>query len=105
VSVAVAHAQSLTGKNKVARTVIRGFTARDARSLATVALQPGELIESYRIQRIGVAADTDDGVYVMDFESSGRHLRCPLVQFQARTQSILSHFVEEAPAREAATTP
>ena len=39
----------------------------------------------------------------MEFEFAGRRLRCPLVEFQARTQTSQTAGVEETPARETAT--
>jgi hypothetical protein len=86
----------------VARTVIRSFPARDAGSGTVAFLLPGDPIEHYEIQR-NRTADADDGVYVMTFASRGRHFRCPLVRFQARTTAAISELVEENPARESAT--
>jgi hypothetical protein len=86
----------------VARTVIRALVAFDEAN-RTIDLEPGAFIQDCRIQRNPEAAeDRDLEVYVMKFESAGRHLRCPLVDFQARTEAISPAGVEENPAREAA---
>jgi hypothetical protein len=86
----------------VARIVIGRLLAFDAAERTSIALDPGTLIEECHIHRNpGTGEDRDLEVYVMRFESEGRALRCPLVEFQARTEAVPS-VVEETPAREIA---
>ena len=88
----------------VARIVIRRLVAWDGAAQADMALEPGVFIESCRIHRDSETGDQDLGGYVMAFESGGRELRCPLVQFQARTEALQPAGVNEIPARERATS-
>jgi hypothetical protein len=84
----------------VARTVIRKVVAWDAAAGASVALHPGALIEAYRICRNPVDGEWHDAApYVMEFELAGQQLRCPLVEFQARTEAIPQVTLEQKPAR------
>ena len=100
-SVAVGANQCDTGNNGVARAVTRRLFAWDGGSGETVILDPGAPIGNCRIRRNSGEAQREFGVYIMDFESAGRRLCCPLVQFQARTEfGQLSE--EERPARETA---
>lgn len=75
--------------------VIRRLVARDESARIDVVIEPGALIDSHQIHRnIDSAAEE---VYVMEFESDGRHLRCALVQFQSRTQTAAPLSVDESP--------
>jgi hypothetical protein len=97
VSVAVGHYQG-TGVQTVARTVIRTLEAWDPKTWVPIQLQPGALLESYRILRnrdAGAAHSAE--VYLMEFETAGRRYCCPLAQFQPRTLQLA---VEEKPARD-----
>jgi hypothetical protein len=74
--------------DKLARIVIRRLVAYDAATRVEVVIEPGKPIDSCRIRRN--PSDTEHSsvaVYVMEFLADGRLLRCPLVQFQARTQA------------------
>jgi hypothetical protein len=74
----------------VARTVIRRLVAWDEAAGASVVLDPGESVQNWHLlQNTSRSPEPELGVYVMDFESAGRRLKCPLVQFQARTQFIV----------------
>jgi hypothetical protein len=68
----------------LARIVFRRLVARDAAARVDVVLRPGASIESFRVHRNTGGAE----VYSMEFVSEGRQLRCALVEFQARTQSV-----------------
>jgi hypothetical protein len=86
----------------VARTVIRTLKAWDPATRKQVEIQPGALLESYRIlqNRDSGAAPSAD-VYLMEFESAGRRYCCPLAQFQPRTLAVEQFVVEEKkPARD-----
>jgi hypothetical protein len=67
---------------------------------AEVVVEPGAFIDSCRIHR-NPEPNPEGDVYVMEFESDGRRLRCPLVQFQARTQTAVPSGVDERPSAEA----
>ena len=76
--------------------------ASDATGAAVISIEPGAILQLCRIVRnSGISEPTD--VYVMEFEFAGRRLRCPLVDFQARTQT--SHLIEvqDTAARESVT--
>ena len=74
------------GDYSLSRTVIRKLVALDEAAGVRVVLDPGEPIENWQILRR--PPDPELGVYVMDFESAGRRLCCPLVHFQARTATV-----------------
>lgn len=83
-SVAVGH--TLPYGENLARTVIRRLVARDAADGVDVVIEPGTSIQSCRIQRSPETGSNVE-VYVIEFELGGKALRCPLVQFQARTET------------------
>ena len=84
----------------MARTVIRKLVAWDAAAGASVALDPGALIETYRICRNPIDGEWHDAApYVMEFELAGHQLRSPLVDFQARTETTPQVTMELEPAR------
>jgi hypothetical protein len=74
----------------LARTVIRRLVAQDEAAGVDVVIEPGAVIDSYFIERKASAAE----VYVMEFRADGRQLRCPLVEFQARTETAAGAVVE-----------
>ena len=77
------------GIGTVVRTVFRTLEAWDAATGRAVEIQPGALLEWYRILRNlqpGMAPSLD--VYLMEFESAGRRYWCPLAQFQPRTLAV-----------------
>ena len=80
----------------MARIVIRKLVARDESARVDVVIEPGVFIDTCRICRNSEPLSEDE-VYVMEFESEGRRLRCALVHFQARTQ-ISSAGVDERAA-------
>jgi hypothetical protein len=82
----------------VDRIVIRNFVAWEAATQADIGLEPGAVLQSCRIHRNSGAGDHDLGVYVMEFQANGRELRCPLAQFQARTQATQAVGLEQPPA-------
>lgn len=88
---------SQTGYYTVARTVIRVLDAWDPAAGKSVKIEPGSLLGGYRILRNPSSGDGE--VYLMEFEAAGARYRCPLAQFQPRTQAVDSFGVEEQPAR------
>jgi hypothetical protein len=87
----------------VIRTVVRRLVAFEATHSTAIPIEPGTNVETCHILRNPAPADAVDwDVYSMEFEVAGRRLRCPLVDFQARTQSIQTAGAEEIPARETA---
>lgn len=82
VSVAVGHALPY-GEN-LARIVIRRLVARDESGRGDVVIEPGSSVQTCRIYR---AETPETDLYLIEFESQGRQMRCPLVQFQARTET------------------
>lgn len=102
-SVAVGH--TLPYGENLARTVIRRLVARDVAARVDVVIEPGASLESYSIRRNSLSSETPDvEVYLMEFVAGGRHLECPLAQFQARTQTVVASAVAPTPASEAAVT-
>ena len=72
----------------VTRRVLRRILAFDAAESAIIPIQPGAILEFCRIVRNSGDAETSaTEVYVMEFDLAGRRLRCPLVDFQARTET------------------
>jgi hypothetical protein len=103
VSVAVGTFRAERG-NRVKRTVVRRLVAFDATLSTAIRIEPGANVEAGHIVRNAAPAeDSGTGVYAMEFEFAGLTLRCPLVDFQARTQSSHRPGVQETPARETAT--
>jgi hypothetical protein len=84
----------------LARTVIRRFVALDVAAGIDVVIEPGTSIQSCRIHR-NPETGSDAEVYAVEFETGGKALRCPLVQFQARTEMAASEVGEQQPASEA----
>jgi hypothetical protein len=84
----------------LARTVIRRLVARDAAVGIDVVIEPGTSIQSCRIHR-NPETGPDVEVYVVEFEDGERKLRCPLVQFQARTETAAAEVAMQSPAAEA----
>ena len=73
---------------RVARTVVRRILAFDPTVSAVTPIEPGAILEICGIVRHSGPPETPaTDVYVMEFEFGGRTLRCPLVEFQARTQT------------------
>ena len=81
----------------MARIVIRKLVARDESARVDVVIEPGVLIDTCRICRNSEPISEDE-VYVMEFESEGRRMRCALVHFQARTQISSAAGVDERSA-------
>ena len=60
-------------------------------------LEPGILVYGCRIVPDGASATSFAGEpYLMEFQTSGGHFLCPLVCFQARTESVVEQVVEPA---------
>jgi hypothetical protein len=87
----------------VARTVISKLEVWDSAVGAAVPLQPGTILDVYRIRRSVTAVEDSGCVYVMEFESSGRQYHCPLVTFQSRTCAIDAIQMDGTPVRDALT--
>jgi hypothetical protein len=64
--------------------VIRRLVARDESGRVDVVIEPGASIQTCRIYR---TETPETELYLMEFEAEGRQMRCPLVQFQARTET------------------
>jgi hypothetical protein len=78
--------------------------AFDATVSAVIPIEPGAVLDLYRIVRDpGTAESPPADIYAMEFEFAGRRLRCPLVDFQARTQTRHLIAMQDTPARETAT--
>jgi len=67
--------------------VISGLEAWDAAGGPATRLQPGTILDYYRIRRSVAAVDCGH-VYVMEFQLCGRQYHCPLVTFQSRTRAL-----------------
>src|SRR5262245_6086364 len=76
--------------DKLQREVIRPLQVRDAAGVSFT-LEPGSILTAYQI----VPDRAGREVYLMEFDSSGRRYRCPLVQFQPRTKSLPPDKMEE----------
>jgi hypothetical protein len=62
--------------------------AFDATVSAVIPIEPGAVLDLYRIVRDpGTAESPATDTYAMQFEFAGRRLHCALVDFQARTQT------------------
>ena len=87
------------------RTVVRRLVAFETTHSTAIPIEPGANVDACHILR-NPATDgaVESEVYSMEFEFAGRRLRCPLVDFQARTQSSQTAEAEEIPARETART-
>ena len=85
-SVAVGH--TLPYGENLARTVIRRLVARDAAAGIDVVIEPETFIPSCRILRNPETGPEVD-VYLVEFETAGNTLLCPLAQFQARTETAV----------------
>jgi hypothetical protein len=73
---------------RVTRTVVRRLVAFEATFPTAIPIEPGTDIEPCGIVRNpSPAEEVGSDVYAMEFEFAGKRLRCPLVDFQARTQS------------------
>jgi hypothetical protein len=84
----------------LARTVIRRFVARDAAAGVDIVIEAGASIQTCRIHR-NSQTGSDVEVYVVEFEAGERTLSCPLVQFQARTETADADVAMQNPAAEA----
>ena len=84
----------------MARKVISTLEVWDSASGVKARLAAGTELIQCRIRRRMEGAEAVD-VYVMEFQSAGRQYSCPLVCFQARTETVVPHASEEIPAREA----
>jgi hypothetical protein len=74
--------------NQVARTVISKLGVWDITLELAAWLQPGAILDGYRIRRTVTTAGGSGDVYLMEFESVGHRYQCPLVAFQSRTRRI-----------------
>src|SRR5208283_3021082 len=86
-------------RGQVLREVIRPFQAWDAVACSAAMLDPGVVLNAYRIQSF--AGDAGSEAYGVEFHWLGRRYTCPLYLFQARTQAVEPVPVGEIPAREA----
>jgi len=88
---------------RVARTVLRRIVALDATG-AAVSVDSGAILDPCRIVRNSATSESPaTDVYVMEFAFAGRTLCCPLVDFQARTQTTPLIGIEYPAARESVT--
>ena len=82
------------------RETIRPLPAEDQSNRTVEVLDTGSLLGSWRIHR-NTIKQTESGadVYVVEFDSGGRHYRCPLYRFQAGTRLTEREAVERSLAR------
>ena len=70
--------------DRLSRVTIASLTVRDTATGEPVVLQPGIVLEGCRT----IPPDHSSGSYGMEFRAAGAVCRCPLYEFQPRTEVL-----------------